>query len=189
MPETAPLSDLSAIEAAVWHELETAAASRDHAWRFMVLATRAAEADGGVDARTVVLREVDAAARDLVFFTDARAGKAAQLRGWPQARLVMWSPARGWQLRIAAAVELHTEGLQVSSRWARLKMKPAAQDYLSPLPPGTPLGAAPVPPSRGEREHFAVAVARVAAIDWLELAASGHRRARFDAQGRRWLVP
>jgi hypothetical protein len=29
----------------------------------------------------------------------------------------------------------------------------------------------------------------VAAVDWLELHADGHRRAAFDDQGARWLVP
>ena len=31
--------------------------------------------------------------------------------------------------------------------------------------------------------------AQVQAIDWLELHAEGHRRALFDAAGRRWLAP
>jgi len=81
------------------------------------------------------------------------------------------------------------EGLAVASRWARLKQSPAAQDYLSPMAPGSPLDA----PARGrvvpERGHFALVTARVLAIDWLELHANGHRRAGFDAAGGRWLVP
>jgi len=76
----------------------------------------------------------------------------------------------------------------VSSRWARIKLTPAAQDYISPLPPGSPLGAVPAP-ERQSREHFAVLTARVQSIDWLELHAEGHRRASFDATGRRWLAP
>jgi hypothetical protein len=70
-------------------------------------------------------------------------------------------------------------------------MTPAAQDYLSPLPPGSPLapGAAPPLPERGSREHFAVLTAEVLALDWLELHALGHRRAVFDAAGARWVTP
>ena len=75
----------------------------------------------------------------------------------------------------------------MSSRWARLKMSPAAHDYLSPLPPGTAVDR-PLP-ERGSRAHFGVVTARIDAIDWLELHADGHRRAAFDAEGRRWLVP
>ena len=44
-------------------------------------------------------------------------------------------------------------------------------------------------PERGSREHFAVVRAEVTAIDWLELHADGHRRARFDNDGATWLTP
>ncbi len=182
------LERLDEIEAAVWRELALAAQTRGHAWRVMVLATR----DGdGVDARNVVLREVDAAARELIAFTDARSPKAQQMQAQPAGVLVMWSESLGWQLRLRVALELHTEGLTVSSRWARLKMTPAAHDYLSPLPPGSTLDA-PLPmtaPQRESRDHFAVIAARVLGIDWLELDARGHRRAVFDSAGPRWVAP
>ncbi|WP_374675024.1 pyridoxamine 5'-phosphate oxidase family protein [Ideonella sp.] len=173
----------------LWDELVAAAGQRAHPWRTPVLATVGQAADGAVaaDARTVVLREVDAPARELVFFTDARSPKAAQLAAHPQATLVCWSAALGWQLRLAVTLTLEHEGLAVSTRWARLKMSPAADDYLSPLPPGTPV-AHPAP-ERGTRAHFAVVTARVDRMDWLALAATGHRRAAFDADGARWLQP
>ena len=78
-------------------------------------------------------------------------------------------------------------GLDVSSRWARVKLSPGAQDYLAALPPGTPVDR--YEPERGSRAHFGVVTAQVSAIDWLELHADGHRRARFDEQGGRWLAP
>jgi pyridoxamine 5'-phosphate oxidase len=34
-----------------------------------------------------------------------------------------------------------------------------------------------------------VLTASVLAVDWLELHADGHRRAVFDAKGRRWVAP
>lgn len=180
----ARLDDLAAIEHAVWQELQRAAGTRGHAWRVAVLAT----ADGdGVDARNVVLREVDPAARQLRIYTDARSAKLAQLSVQPQAMLVLWSDALGWQLRAKVLLQAETAGLAVSSRWAKIKLTPAAHDYLSPLPPGSPL-AQPMP-ERGSREHFAVLTATVQSLDWLELHADGHRRARFDAGGRRWLAP
>ena len=77
-------------------------------------------------------------------------------------------------------------------------MSPSAQDYLSPLPPGSTRSPgkaeapAPVPAiteSRADAGHLAVLDARVTSLDWLELAAQGHRRARFDDSGARWLQP
>jgi hypothetical protein len=82
---------------------------------------------------------------------------------------------------------VEAEGLAVSSRWARLKLTPAAQDYLSPLPPGEPLAQAQA--QRGSRAHFALVHARVRSMDWLELRPEGHRRACFDSAGGHWVQP
>jgi pyridoxamine 5'-phosphate oxidase len=178
------LETLTEIEAAAWMELARAASDRSHAWRTPVLAT----VDGAAaDARTVVLREVDASSHTLLFFTDSRAGKVRQARGRPQGTLVFWSPALGWQLRCAVTLQVEDTGLAVASRWATIKLSPAAQDYLSPLPPGAPRDAAV--PALAQRENFAVVTAAVQAIDWLELHPDGHRRARFSSAGGCWLQP
>jgi hypothetical protein len=182
--EPVRLASLDEIEAALWRELERAARSSGHPWRVAVLATRDGER---ADARSVVLREVEPAKRRLVLYTDARSAKVRQIEAHREGVIVTWSPARSWQLRLAVRLEVARSGLSVSSRWARLKMTPAAQDYLSPLPPGSVVEHPR--PERGSREFFAVIVAQVVSIDWLELHASGHRRAAFDDRGARWLVP
>jgi hypothetical protein len=180
------LDSLAHIEARVWEELARCAADHAHEWRVCTLATL--DGHGEADARSVVIREVDVERRELVFFTDARSPKVAQFAAHPRGTLVMWSAALGWQLRLKLGLRVETAGLAVSSRWARLKMKPAAFDYLSPLPPGTPL---PQPqPERGSRGHFAVVTAEVLAIDWLGLRAEGQRRAEFaPPRAARWLQP
>ena len=105
------------------------------------------------------------------------------------AGLLAWSAALGWQLRLQVQLDVQTSGLAVSSRWARMKLSPAAHDYLSPLPPGAPLpgpGQAPPAtpwPTLATRNHFAVVLATVQAMDWLELHGDGHRRAGFPADG------
>jgi hypothetical protein len=88
-------------------------------------------------------------------------------------------------------LSLEMSGLAASSRWARIKLSPAAQDYLSPLAPGTPLPAHAQAPGHAapEREYFSVICADVTSIDWLELHADGHRRARFDGDVGQWLQP
>ena len=181
-----PDPGLAEIEAQLWQALEQAAQTRGHAWRTMALAT--VDADGLPDVRSVVLREVDRAQREILFYTDARSPKVAQMQQQPRGRLLMWSADLGWQLRISVQLAVETSGLAVSSRWARLQMSPAAQDYLSPLPPGSVLAAQAMPAR--SRVHFAVVTAQMLAIDWLSLQAPGHRRARFDADGSAcWLQP
>ena len=186
------LGSLPEIEAACWRELARAALDRHHEWRTPVLATTDA---GQPDARTVVLREVQPELRQLAIYSDSRAAKRQQLQAQPQAVLVLWSKRLNWQLRLRVQVEVHTTGLAASSRWATLRASPAARDYLAPLAPGALLPAhgeadPPVGGSATERrEHFAVLLATVQTMDWLELHRQGHRRAAFDAQGARWLVP
>jgi len=178
------LDDLQAIEDAIWAELSRAPRDRTHGWRLGVLATT----DGqSADARHIVLRDVDPAQRQLVFYADSRSPKIRQIEAHPAGTIVLWSGSLSWQLRLKVRLSVETSGLAVSSRWARLKMSPGAQDYLSPLPPGTPVEHPA--PERGSREYFGVVTAQIDAIDWLELHAEGHRRAAFDEQGRRWLTP
>ncbi len=188
------LQELADIEAAIWHELALAAGDRQHGWHTPVLASAGAD---GVDARTVVLREVDEDAAALAIYTDSRAAKVRQLQAQPACTLVMWSADLGWQLRLRCRVVVHTDGLAVSSRWAHLRASPGARDYLSPLAPGTaiedapgtPLSHAPEESAATQREFFAVLIASIEAMDWVELHAQGHRRARFTAMQAQWLVP
>lgn len=180
--------NLDALHGQIWGELVSAAQDRAHAWRRVVLATH--DAQHGPDARTIVLRECDRARQELVCYTDTRSPKVVQLRADARATLVLWSQALGWQLRLRCRLSVETDGLRVTTRWAALRLRPAAQDYLSPLAPGSVLDA-PEPPPADEhpRQHFGLLVARVQAIDWLELHAQGHRRAVFDEHGARWVMP
>lgn len=178
------IESLGLIESTLWSELAQAVGERQHPWRVMALAT---VEDQRALARNVIVREVVAAQKRLLFYTDARSHKVQQISRQPLGTMLAWSAALGWQLRLEVTLSVEDTGLDVSSRWARVKLSPSAQDYLSPLPPGTPVDR--YEPERGTRDYFAVVTAQVTAIDWLELHADGHRRARFDTHGGRWLAP
>lgn len=186
------LNDLSQIEADLWRELALATQQRDHAWRRCVVATAGLD---GPEARTMVLRECDPPGRWLALYTDARSPKLKQVVADPRAQIVCWSPVLKWQLRLRCRLQLETEGLAVSTRWARVRFSPGAQDYLSHLPPGavlepaTPHAQGKPHPDAIEHHHFAVLIAHVQAIDWLELHEAGHRRAVFDGNTSAWRAP
>jgi hypothetical protein len=173
----------------IWKELGRAAQDRHHAWRTPVFATSSLE--GGVNARTVVLRAVDADAKLFQIYTDARSCKAEELSSQPNAVFVFWSARLRWQLRARVSVTLHTSGPQVERLWSQVKHTPSASDYLSPVPPGAiitqddqfDVGRAK------SANHFALLSARVLDLDWLELSSSGHRRARVKDDVWEWLVP
>lgn len=182
---------LSAIRMAVWRELSDATHDKAHAWRTPVLATVSGDA---ADARVVILREVEEQNGRLRFYTDGRAGKVAQIGIAPAGCLVMWSPTLHWQVRCHARLKLDVSGLAATSRWAKIRLTPAANDYLSNMPPGAPMQDVPDGGSSSgsgavSRAHFAVVSAEVYRLDWLELAPTGNRRAIFDAEGERWVQP
>ena len=200
---TARLQQLDAIEDRIWSELERCVAPRvraaepgetedetpsppapPHEFRVAVLAT---VNDGQADARSLVLREVDAAERRLMFYTDARSPKVRQIETSPQGTLIFYSHELGWQLRMQVRLDVETTGLAVSSRWARLQTSAGARDYLSAVAPGSPLDA-PLS-ALGVRGHFAVIEAMAETVDWLELHPEGHRRALLGAGGARWVQP
>ena len=191
------LQELDEIETSIWSELERSVAARPraehgetdvqsphHEWRVAVLATIA---DGQADARSLVLREVDAAERRLVFYTDARSPKVRQIEQSPQGTLIFYSRELGWQLRMQVRLNVETAGLAVSSRWTKLQTSAGARDYLSVTAPGRPLDA---PLSElGVRGHFALIEAMAETVDWLELHPDGHRRAVLGPHGGRWVQP
>jgi pyridoxamine 5'-phosphate oxidase len=180
------LASLTLIEAAIWRQLECAVDDKQHAWRTPVLAT---VGDDGPDARTVVLREVDAVTRELHFYADERSAKVRQIVRNPRGLMVSWSPDLSWQLRCTLRLALEMSGVAASLRWARMRLTPAAHDYLSARAPGTVLAGDGDGRDAADQAYFAVLSACVQSIDWLELHRDGHRRAVFDDAGPRWVQP
>ena len=151
-------------EEALWRELGLALTQRGHAWRLAALATVAD--DGGADARTVVLRDVDAAARRLVFFTEAGSTKVRQLAQQPRGTLLFWSASLSWQLRVTVRLSVLTDGAAIAARWSKIAGTAAERDYLA----------------ADGSVQFAVVTAQALCLDWLALSADGmHRSARFDS--------
>ena len=180
-------ADDQALTERIWQELAQAVRDRTHGWRTPVLAT--VDAAQQPQARTVVLRGVDAATGQLRVFTDARSPKVADLRAQPQAVLVFWSAALNWQLRATVRCTVLDQGAEVDAAWARVGASAAARDYLTPLAPGQVLQASTG--GAADQHHLAVLVAQVKALDWLELRgqAEEHQRCRITPVGVERLVP
>jgi pyridoxamine 5'-phosphate oxidase len=183
----------SEIRPQIWKELGRASLDRHHEWRTPVLAST--DADGLADARTVVLRRVDAGAGQLTFYTDRRSPKVAQLQAQSPAMLVFWSARLSWQLRVRVTFSVITSGPEVEALWQGVSQSAAAGDYLSPLPPGAVLpqtsGTANVETANAPApaHSFAILRAQLLQMDWLELSREGHRRAQLSATAWEWLTP
>jgi pyridoxine/pyridoxamine 5'-phosphate oxidase len=169
----------------IWMQLQRAAFDKFHEWHTPALAT--VDSHGAPQVRTVVLRQVDVTAQQLVFFTDKRSAKLAQVQAQPLGCLLFWSTRLKWQLRVQVKISALIDGPRVDAAWVALAQSPAAADYLSTTAPGSPLHSSDA--AAGTAPQLAVLVAEVLEIDWLELAKAGHRRARITQQAFDWLAP
>lgn len=197
---------LSDLERDSWRELVLAprreqGRSSQSGFSTMTVATNTPD---GADARTVVLRKVDAVRRYIWFHTDARAGKVMQLEAYPNATLLFWDDERQVQIRLVAETRLHTNDHVADQQWRDLWVG-SRKTYLSERVPGSELpGPYPgFPISLGEtlpteadseagRKNFAVIECRVLSMEYLHLGRSGQTRARFEYEPARkltWLAP
>lgn len=179
----------------IWKELSRATNDRHHAWRTPVLAT--SRTDGSVNARTVVLRTANPIEGQLQIFTDARSPKVAEIADASNAVFVFWSPRLSWQLRVRVTSSVLTAGPTIDALWQRVKQSASARDYLSISPPGSLLRSVSSDSSDSQtppdtilnKSHFALLTMQVIEMDWLELASTGHRRAKITANTWEWLTP
>jgi hypothetical protein len=188
--------DLPGSLSQAWALLVRGAADRKHAFHTPSVATIGA--DGSPRVRTVVLRGASPPSRRLRFHTDARSAKAAELRADPRIAVHAYDPGAKIQLRLTGRATLHRDDEVADAAWKATKSFSRAC-YRVTAAPGTPtydpiaaLAEAGNGDEAGREAFIAVAVA-VERIEWLYLAAAGHRRALFDWSGdspaATWLVP
>lgn len=186
--------DFSASPDPIWQRLRDAA--RAHAptgLKSLTLATIGL--DGGPQARTVILRDVDPAARELRLHADRTSSKSAELVRDPRAAFCGWDAEAKLQLRLHATVSVHTDDAAADAFWASqpassldvYRQGRSSGDRLA-RPTDATLTLSP------QRDRFALLVARVHTIEWLWLGVEGHRRGRWSlyadgAAEHVWLVP
>jgi hypothetical protein len=153
------------------------------------------DAAGAPVLRTVVLRGFDPASRRLRIHTDLRSGKAAELRANPAVALHGYDQAAQVQLRLSGTATLHARDEVADAAWAASRPF-SRRCYATPDAPGTPCATPPDAPTdeAAGRPHFAAVIIAFDRLEWLWLAAAGHRRARFawgadGAFSATWLVP
>lgn len=176
-----------------WMHLHQSAEVKDAGFR---IAQAASVGLGGAPrVRTVVLRGVDIPARAVRFHTDIRSPKVEELRQNPAVSLIAYDREGGRQIRLEGAATLVHADEAAHGYWQSSHQRSLIY-YRTPYPPGSTLSAAnqadvtdtmrePPAPDSGF-ENFCAVVISVHRLDWLDLAASGHRRAVFDRVGDVW---
>ena len=159
----------------------------------------------GCSQRAVILRGFQQDERVLICHTDARAGKAEEIRENSRVSWHFYHPKKKVQLRITGLAELHTEDSFADQQWAAASVTNRL-NYSSENPPGTivtePTTGLPdlllnklpsLLDSEKARQNFMSISCRFHAIDWLLLSPLGNRRASFEWQNdtlaSSWIVP
>ena len=165
------------------------------------------DANGLPSQRVMILRHVNWAARKLRFHTDARSTKTLTLSERNAASVLFYLPEAKIQLRLNGTISVTTIGDEVDQAWNNATLF-ARRAYMATTAPGTvaeePVSGLPAfiegrQPTEEDiapaRENFALLHVEFDTVEWLYLANSGHRRARWrwdvDAANwkGRWLIP
>lgn len=182
---------LAAAEAMLWRRLEHALSDRGAPWRTPVLAT--VREDGAADARTLVLRAVDASARRLMVHSDSRAGKLRDIAAQPRATMVFYDPGAQLQARLHGIANVVDAEPLVKAAWARVP-DAARRNYRGMLPPGAAQPGPMASLSGSGEVNFALIEVQVFEADLLWVGNAAHLRCRFrwpahgDAEAA-WVSP
>ncbi len=195
--------DLDASFEQAWQMLVRGGADRRSAFHTPVVAS--VDASGAPEARVMVLRQADRAFRLLRFHTDNRTGKVAELARQPAITVLGYDPVGKIQLRVRGTGSIIADGAQADAAWARSALSSRKCYLAAPAPGSDTIGpTSGLPPAFETRDpddaealpgrtNFSILLVTVETLEWLYLAAPGHRRARFRWTGsgwsKTWLVP
>ena len=157
------------------------------------------------DGRIVVLRGVDKKEKKIWFHSDIRSNKVKILRSNSEATLLFYDKIEKIQLRISVYTKINYQNDITERSWKKTAHM-SRQCYLGEKAPGS----SSLKPSSGLNENidnlkyslkeseigyknFCVIETFVQSIEWLYLAAKGHRRAYFTLKNssveKKWLIP
>ena len=192
--------NLEEIQNKYWSMLDDAVTNRGSPFRIPVFIC--AHQDE-VDGRIVVLRKSDRANNLLQFHTDFRSPKVDILKKNNKASLLFYDKEEKIQLRVKVDCEINNQNPKTEESWKKTQHIKKRRN-LTDSPPGTssenPTSGMiskledfdyTMEQSEDGYKNFTVIKCNIKSIEWLYLAAKGHRRAIFDLETNKnnWLVP
>ena len=192
--------NLEEIQKKLWSMLDDAVVNRNSPFRIPVFIC----ADqNDVDGRIVVLRKSDKNNSLLQFHTDLRSQKVAILKKNKNASLIFYDKEEKIQLRVKVICEVNNQDPVSEDSWKKTQHI-SRRCYLTDNAPGS-VSERPtsgmiskledfdytMEQSEKGYENFTVIKCEIKSIEWLYLAAKGHRRAIFNLinNKKNWLVP
>lgn len=166
----------------IWKTLVRATVDKKHPWRVVGFGT---SGPNGPQVRSVILRGASIAERKLMFFTDSRSQKMADIAHDNRVALLFWNPRNNTQLRVCGNAAPEASELIVNSHWERIPDH-ARKDYATLSAPGTALHTALAGIELASaRDNFSVIKVVVEKMELLQLSRDGHVRVALspDATG------
>ena len=192
--------DFSEIKNKIWTMLDDAVTNRSSPFRIPVFICGD---QSDFDGRIVVLRKSDQSNNLLQFHSDIRSDKIPKLKNNKNASLLFHDKKEKIQIRLKVECTVNHKNEVTKQSWSKTGHI-NRKCYLVDNGPGTesPTPTTGLKPeldnfeftmkqSEKGYENFTVIQCKIKSIEWLYLAAKGHRRARFDLETNKesWLVP
>ena len=192
--------DFKEIKKKIWLMLDDAVTNRGSQFR---IPTFICGDQSSFDGRIVVLRKSDQQNSLVQFHSDIRSDKIQKLKKNPNAAMLFYDKEEKIQVRLKVKCTVNHNNDVTKESWSKTQHI-SRKCYLVDNGPGTESdiptsGLKPeldnfeftMEQSEEGYKNFTVIQCKVKSIEWLYLAAKGHRRARFDIETNKdtWLVP
>jgi len=192
--------DFKEIKKKIWSMLDDAVTNRGSTFRIPVFVCGDQK---DFDGRIVVLRKSDQQNNLLQFHSDIRSDKILKLKNNKNASMLFYDKEEKIQVRLKVECTINRNNEITKESWSKTGHI-SRKCYLVGNGPGTE-SATPTSGLKPELDNyeftmeeseqgyknFTVIQCKIKIIEWLYLAAKGHRRARFDLESNKdsWLVP
>ena len=188
------------IKKKIWDMLNDATKNRSSQFR---IPTFICGSGDNLDGRIVVLRKSDQSNNIVQFHSDIRSDKIEILKKNPNAAMLFYDKEEKIQVRLKVNCVINYNNEITKTSWVKTQHI-SRKCYLVDNGPGTvsdfpTSGLKPEldnfdytkEQSEAGYKNFTVIQCKIKSIEWLYLAAKGHRRARFDLENSNdsWLVP
>ena len=192
--------DFKEIKKKIWSMLDDAVTNRSSPFRIPVFICGD---QSGFDGRIIVLRKSDQTNNLLQFHSDIRSDKIPKLKNNKNASMLFYDKEEKIQVRLKVECTVNHNNEITKESWSKTGHI-SRKCYLVDGGPGTQSttptsGLKPeldnfeftMEQSEEGYKNFTVIQCKIKSIEWLYLAAKGHRRARFDLDNNKdsWLVP
>ena len=192
--------DFNEIKKKIWLMLNDAITNRASQFR---IPTFICGDQSDFDGRIVVLRKSDQLNNTIQFHSDIRSDKIEKLKKNPKAAMLFYDKDEKIQVRLKIECvvnhnneitkESWSKTQHISRKWYLVDNGPGSESAspTSGLKPELDNFEFTMEQSEEGYKNFTVIQCKIKLIEWLYLAAKGHRRARFDLETNKdtWLVP